>query len=330
MQAAPPLEQSHPAPGRFAAPTAVGLGSMIGRSAVMRQLFEQMRCTARHLRIATLEGESGTGKALAVATLHSLASPEGAPFIPCSAVQFFAHAHSATQWAGAIHEARRGTLLFTHIEELALEGQSRLLQLLQWLDHQHARRAVDGLPRRLFFTSNHSLRKLAMASTLRADLANRLTAIRFAVPPLRDRRDDIPLLAESFALQFAATHNKPMRGLSPQAVPGLMAHAWPGNVRELESIIHTAALRCEGQWIRPIDIPALVPTLAPATMLPAPAEEDPNLDRAILRHIVRVLEGVSGNKLKASHMLGISRSTLYRLLESGEADKIAAAAALSA
>jgi DNA-binding NtrC family response regulator len=136
---------------------------------------------------------------------------------------------------------------------------------------------------------------------------------------LRERREDIPLLADLFAQRFSDTHGKPIRGLGPQTLPHLYHYSWPGNVRELESVISSASLACHGQWIRPIDLPALraaapLPT-APEPLLNSAPDDDPNLDRAILRHIQRVLARVEGNKLRAAKLLGISRSTLYRLLD---------------
>jgi DNA-binding NtrC family response regulator len=215
-------------------------------------------------------------------------------------------------------DAREGTLFLCHVEALSLERQARLLALLQWLDHQHARHTVDSIPRQLFFSSNQPLRKLSASPAFRADLCNRLIAIRFAIPPLRERRDDLALLANFFAQRFSATHGKPVPGLAPLTLPHLNSHPWPGNVRELQGVIHSAALECEGQWIRPIDIPQ--------TFIPVPAEDDPNLDRAILRHINLVLARVEGNKLRAARMLGISRSTLYRLLDAGSSNSTSASA----
>ena len=214
--------------------------------------------TSRHLRIATMEGESGTGKALAAQTLHDLGPVSAAPLIPCPAVQFFQHGPSLVPLMPVMRDARGGTLFLTHVEELSLEQQARLLALLQWLDHQHARHTVDSIPRQVFFSSNQPLRKLSASPAFRADLCHRLTAIRFAIPPLRDRRDDLALLADYFAQRFSATHGKPVRGLAPLTLPRLNSHPWPGNVRELQSVIHSAALDCEGQWIRPIDIPAAI------------------------------------------------------------------------
>jgi DNA-binding NtrC family response regulator len=291
------------------------LGSMIGRSPVMQRLFSQMRCTARHLRIATIEGENGTGKTLAAMTLHELGPAAAGPFIPCSASHFFQHGPALASLTPLAADAREGTLFLSHVEELTLDQQARLIVFLQWLDHQQSRRTPEPAPRQVFFSSRAPLRRLAASPQFRADLCHRLTAIRFIMPSLRERRDDLALLADSFARHFSSTHGKLVRGIGPQTLERLATHNWPDNVRELQSVIHTAALDCEGQWIRPIDLPALSP--APETRLidGIPTEDDTNLDRAILRHIQRVLARVDGNKLRAAKMLGISRSTLYRLLD---------------
>jgi DNA-binding NtrC family response regulator len=307
-------------------------GRMAARSHVMQRLFSQMRHTARHLRVASIEGEGGTGKMLAAHTLHELGFGPRSPFVPCSAAQFL-EAHSAIaplsprsiakpefSAAGPLKQSRTGTLVLTRVDELSSAHQAGLLELLQWIDHQHIRRALDSIPHRILCLSGRPLRKLASTGVLRSDLANRLTAIRFALPPLRERREDIPLLADLFAQRFSDTHGKPIRGLGPQTLPHLCQYSWPGNVRELESVISSASLACHGQWIRPIDLPALTaaPTpmpAAPGPLLNSAPDDDPNLDRAILRHIQRVLARVEGNKLRAARLLGISRSTLYRLLD---------------
>lgn len=334
MQLAHSIEEAVAPRPDFRADWSFGL--MAGRSPAMQRLFSQMRHTARHLRIATIEGEGGTGKLLAARTLHEFGSTDAqAPFVPCVAAQFLESAPAIAivptrlstrpdfSANPTLRQSAGGTLVLTRIDELSGGQQSRLLELLQWIDHQQMLRAFDSIPRRVLCLSGQSLRRLASAATLRADLASRLTAIRFTLPPLRERREDIPLLADVFAQRFSATHGKPVRGLGPQTLPHLVQHTWPGNIRELESVIYAAALGCQSQWIRPIDLPALntTPPVAPPAMeaRSADSEDDPNLDRAIMRHIQRVLVKVEGNKLRAAKMLGISRSTLYRLLESSTA-----------
>jgi DNA-binding NtrC family response regulator len=347
------LESGQPIEDGFSYPAASldiehpewSLGFMMGRSLIMQRLFSQMRSTAPHLRIATLEGENGSGKTTAARTLHALGPASSCMFLRCPATLFFA------QMPDILREARDGTLFLSHVEDLNPEQQLRLLNFLQWLDHQNGRHTPESAPRQVFFSTNQPVRKLVSNLALRIDLANRLTVIRFTVPPLRDHREDIPLLAAHFAHRFSSTHNKPIRGLNPQALPRLLAHHWPGNVRELESITHVAALECEGQWIRSIDLPALSPGYSPAgfasnhagtqghgapehgniggnkdgrdqdgssrddACLDNANPDDANLDHAIHLHITRILARVDGNKVRAARLLGISRSTLYRLLE---------------
>ena len=287
------------------------LGDMVGRSLVMQRLFLRFRQAATHLRIVTLEGEPGTGKMLAARTLHSLGPASGAAFVACSASHF-----ASADVQSLLEEVRGGMLFLTRMNELTAPQQSRLFDFLEWWEHRNGRDTGGFLPRQLFVSSQQSLRQLSVSGGLRADLCYRLTAIRFVLPPLRERREDIAVLAEWFAVRHAAMHGKAVRGLGPGSLARLMSHTWPGNVRELEAVLSNAAMECEGQWIRPIDIPSLRANVQPMVREIASSEDDPNLDRLILRHITHVLAKTGGNKLRTAQLLGISRSTLYRLLES--------------
>ena len=296
------------------------LGSMAGRSPVMQHFFARMRCTAPHFRLATIEGEPGTGKLLAARTLHRLGPAAAGLFLPWIAAEFLLEPQ--LRW----HESRGGLLYLSHIDELSPDQQRQLRDFLERAAYERIRSRVPSGPLQLIAGTTQPLRRLSAASAFRSDLTSRLTAIRFSLPPLRERRDDIPLLAGLFLRHWSEAHSKPFRGFAPGALARLTSHSWPGNVRELESVIATAALEATGQWVRPIDIPRLEwPALPdPATAIPEssgddPNPNDPNLDRAILRHVTRVLARVNGNKVRAARMLGISRSTLYRMLEGGSA-----------
>lgn len=288
------------------------LGDMVGRSLVMQQLLARMRCTAPHFRVLAVEGESGTGKLLAARTLHRLGPASAGPFVPALAADILTASQSF--WK----EAAGGLAYLSRVDELSSDQQRLLRDLLERVAHERLRSLPSSGPLQLVAGASQSLRRLASSGAFRFDLASHLTAIRFFLPPLRDRRDDLPLLAGLFLRQWSLLHRKSLRGFAPGALNRLAAHAWPGNVRELQTVIAAAALECPGQWIRPIDIPRLD---WPAAVVPSPSGElpadDPDLDRAILRHITRVLARVSGNKVRAARLLGISRSTLYRLLESG-------------
>jgi two-component system response regulator AtoC len=290
---------------------------MVARSLVMKRLFSRLQQAAPHLRIVTLEGEAGTGKTLAARTLHSLGPASEAPFVACAASRF-----ASNDVQALLEEVRGGTLLLTRMSELTTEQQSRLFDFLEWWEHRSTRDTNGFLLRQIFISSQQSLRELSANGRLRSDLCYRLTAIRFVLPALRERREDIAVLAEHFAFRLGSMRGKPVRGLGPGSLARIMAHNWTGNVRELETVMTNAVMECEGQWIRPIDIPALVPAVPRVhpqarslTIETDKTDDDPNLDRMILRHVKNVLEKTSGNKLRAAQLLGISRSTLYRLLE---------------
>lgn len=289
---------------------------MVGSSAVMQHLFARMRTTAPHFRLATVEGEPGVGKMLAAQTLHRIGRAAQGRFAPWSAAEFLERAPEI--WRGL----RGGLLYLARIDELTVQQQARLREFLERAAQERMRAQAPCGPLQLIVGAAQPLRRAAAAGAFRSDLAETLSAIRFPIPPLRDRREDVSLLAESFLRRWSAEHGKPLRGFAPEAMHRLTTHLWPGNVHELEMAVAAAALETRSQWIRPIDLPRLDrprldrPAETPASV-DASANEDPNLERAILRHVARVLERVHGNKLRAARLLGISRSTLYPMLQSG-------------
>jgi DNA-binding NtrC family response regulator len=287
------------------------LGPMVGRAPVMQHLFQRMRATAPHFRLVNVEGEQGTGKLQVAQTLHQIGAAASGPFVPTIALEFIEAPESVWREAGA------GLLYLARVDELTADQQRRLRDFLERAAHERMRGGKNLAPLQIVAGSTQSLRRLAGSGAFRSDLASHLTAVRFGIPPLRDRKDDIPLLAGLFLRNWSREHNNPLRGFAAGVLPRLTSYAWPGNVRELESVVAAAALECSGQWVRPIDIPPLhwpAPSIA-APMALDPFAEDPNLDRAILRHITRILARANGNKVRAARMLGISRSTLYRLLD---------------
>jgi two-component system, NtrC family, response regulator HydG len=294
----------------------------------MRRLFDQVNLVARRYRIATIEGEAGTGKSAVARALHALGAASTEPFFSCTAsllLQPGADGAEESHCEAAILErARGGTLVLDRVHELDGPQQARLLRRLIGLEQQPVRQSqaasVAARPRHILVTSEVSLRRLAAANRFRDDLCSRLVGIRLVVPPLRERREDIPLLAQFFASRFSLTFSKAVRGLGPGTIAPLLRYSWPGNVSELESVITAGALSTEGCWIRPIDLPALS-ALRAQSCCAAPVvgkEEDLTLNAAIQRHVARVLDATSGNKRRAAFLLGIGRSTLYRLLASAQ------------
>lgn len=366
------------------------LGAMAGRSSSMERLFLQMRYLAGHLRLALIEGERGTGKALAARTLHELGPCRGRAFVACSAVEFFGDSGSS---AARLDAVRGGTLYLSGVDELNHEQQGRLLHLSGWMQGKgvagagrpgpvtlatgartQPEESFSG-PRVLLVSSTRALRPLVLYGKFRNDLQQHLSGIHLLLPPLRDRRDDIPMLVELFLSRAAETGESDVRGLAPDALPFLLGQKWPGNLAELEAVIARGALRAKAADSRVLRRVDLAP--APAIRMPAVAHlpmpfisagggriveaqpfsgvamklagfeaglnrkqdaldvldsddlnddevkpdvaQDPNLDRAILRHIQGVLSSVDGNKLQAARLLGISRSTLYRHLDAAGA-----------
>jgi DNA-binding NtrC family response regulator len=299
----------------------------------MHRLFRQMRWAAPHLRVAAIEGESGTGKTLAAETLHRLGPGSARAFVPCLATVFFAEPRQPR-----LDEARGGMLYLHHIDDLDPEQQLRLSELLNWFEHAHHPGSSAQTPLQILVSSIEPLRRLAATGHMQAGLSHHLTAIRLVVPPLRHRREDIPLLAQHFLDEFSREYHKPVRGLGPGSLGPLLRYNWPGNVRELASVLRAAALSIDGQWVRPIDLPSFEaldinpphgadsagsddpagPQSASTSHATAsgvvPLTEDLSLSAAVHRHIASVLVRTNGNKLRAARLLRISRSTLYRIL----------------
>jgi DNA-binding NtrC family response regulator len=327
------------------------LHGLTGRSPAMRRLIQQMRRMAPHLVLATIEGEEGSGTTLAARALHAAGPVPQGPFISCPAAQFFAAeapaaaspALASLDWRQCWSEpvllkADGGMLFLDRVHQLSREQQQALADFLHWFDDRNFRarhppaaagHACDEcsreepLPAQIVFATSVSLRNPGGLAHFREDLASRLCAVRFHLPPLAQRREDIPLLAQVFIQRFARIYGKQVRGLGPGAIAPLLRHPWPGNVRELEETITAAALETESQWIRPIDLPPLTAATRqsqPNRSWEGSAEEDLNLDRAIRNHVTQVLERTRGNKLRAAQLLGISRSTLYRILAAPPGD----------
>lgn len=276
---------------------------VIAISHAMRRLLVQVECAAPHLRIATMEGEPGTGKALLASLLHQRGPSAAHPIVKRDAREWL------METAAEADSLQAGMLYLEGIDLLSVEEQHLLLRATKRIMEPGINHPVQ-----LIAASNRPLRRLVAQGSFLPDLAYRLTAVRFAIPPLRERREEIGPLSQLFVSQFSQKYSKQVRGLGPGALSRLLTHPWPGNIRELSSVLEAACLEIEGQWIRAIDLP-----LTPAAAATIPAEkpqpaEDLSLEGAVRRHVARVLALTRGNKLRAASLLGISRSTLYRML----------------
>jgi len=303
MQTAVQLQTAQPSlPG----PTLVEVEAssslqMVGVSAAWRKLLVQAEMAAPHLQIAAIEGEHGSGKTTLARYLFSRS--------PMSASGF--QRRDAREWLAT--DADPATMAgFTYLDRvdlLAAPGQGLLLGVLKALQDRPPGRAV------LLASSETPLRQMAGQGLLMPDLAFRLTAIRFAIPPLRQRREDIGPLAQALLDRICQRYQQRHVVLGPGVLARLLQHNWPGNVRELSSVLETALLESANGMIRASDLalpdgPALHMDPQPPVARPA----NLTLDAVIRHHVQYVLDLNRGNKLRAARQLNISRSTLYRIL----------------
>jgi DNA-binding NtrC family response regulator len=275
---------------------------LVGVSAVWRKLLMQAEMAAPHLQLAALEGEHGSGKTTLARYLFSRS--------PLSSASF--QRRDAREWLAT--DADPATLAgFTYLDRvdlLAPPGQGLLLGVLKALQDRPPGRAV------LLASSETPLRQMAGQGTLMPDLAFRLTAIRFAIPPLRQRREDISPLAQALLDRICQRYQQRHVMLGPGALARLLQHNWPGNVRELSSVLETALLESANGVIRASDLalPDSSSIAAPSDPQPIARPDNLSLDAVVRHHVQYVLDLNRGNKLRAARQLNISRSTLYRIL----------------
>ena len=282
----------------------------VGVSAAWRKLLMQAQMAAPHLQVAAIEGESGAGKQTLARYICSRSAQASRDF----------HRRDAREWLAT--DADPGALSgFTYLDRvdlLAPPGQGLLLGVLTSLQDRPPGRAV------VLASAQTPLRQMAGQGLILPDLAFRLTAIRFAVPPLRQRREDIAPLAQYLLDRLCQRYQQRPVALGPGALARLLQHNWPGNVRELASVLETALLEASNGIIRPADL-----SLPDAGEAHHPAHGEPSfaarpglsadpvdlsLDTVIRQHVQYVLDLNRGNKLRAARQLRISRSTLYRIL----------------
>ena len=273
---------------------------IVGVSAAWRKLLMQAEMAAPHLQVATIEGEHGSGKQTLARYLFSHS--------PLVTTNF--RRRDAREWLAT--DADPSTLAgFTYLDRvdlLAPPGQGLLLGVLKTLQDRPPGRAV------LLASSQTSLRQMAGQGLIMPDLAFRLTAIRFGIPPLRQRREDIAPLAQSLLDRICARYQHRPVALGPGALARLLQHNWPGNIRELASILETALLEAVNGVIRAADL-ALPDGSEPRADQPSATHSSGiSLDAVIRHHVQYVLDLNRGNKLRAARQLQISRSTLYRIL----------------
>ncbi len=272
----------------------------VGVSAAWRKLLVQADMAAPHVQVAAIEGEHGTGKHTLARYLFSRSPLAGTSFQRRDAREWLATDADPASLSGVIYLDR--------VDLLGAPGQGLLLGVLKALQDRPAGRFI------LLATAQTSLRQMAAQGLLLPDLAFRLTAVRFAVPPLRQRREDITVLAQSLLDRICTLYQQRPVILGPGTLARLLQHGWPGNVRELAAVLETALLEAVNGVIRPDDLALPTGLESQPDAQPGMHGDSLNLDSVIQHHVQYVLDLNRGNKLRAARQLGISRSTLYRIL----------------
>jgi DNA-binding NtrC family response regulator len=280
-----------------------------------------------------IEGESGTGKELVAQSLHMLSPRRTARFVPvhCAALspqllesELFGHEKGAFTGAterrtGRFEEANHGTLFLDEIGEIDAATQVKLLRVLgeQTIQRVGSNQTIK-VDVRVVAATNKNLETLVREGTFREDLFYRLDVVPIHLPPLRERREDIPLLINTFIQEFSRQNDKRITGLSPEAQEALQRYDWPGNIRELRATIERAVVLGRGERIGVRDLPERVLGLpdAPAARRPAGSGTygfgDLNLEKMEKTFIEQALRTAGGNVTEAAKLLGISRRTLHR------------------
>ena len=301
---------------------------MIGRDQRMHQIFETIRTAAPSDASVLIEGESGTGKELIATAFHAQSQRADGPFIRinCAALpneliesELFGYKKGAFTGAdrdkrGLIEAANQGTLLLDEIAEMPVHLQTKLLRVLQ---ERRLRRLGDekeiDVNFRLVSATNRNTQALLDEGLLRKDLYFRISTIKIKVPPLRERLDDVPVIAGRFLIRFNEQYGKQIREISPETVARLVSYDWPGNIRQLESVIERAVLFCSGTELLPNCLPEEFQERASSsTFVIPPLLPMEEIER---QAIMQTLERTHGNIKKTAQILRFPRPTFYRKLK---------------
>jgi two-component system response regulator HydG len=301
--------------------------NIIGKSMAIRQVFDLLQRIAPTQANVLLTGETGTGKEVFAKAIHNLSGRAARPFVPinCSAIpaellesELFGHTKGSFTGAhqdkkGLFEEAEGGTVFLDEIGDMEISLQAKLLRVIQ----ERKIKPVGGNKQRdidvRIISATHKDLKAAMRDGLfREDLFYRLCVIPMELPALRQRKEDIPLLAEHFFKKHVATHGLKVRGFTPKAMEKLMEHPWEGNVRELENFIERSAILCMDEWISEQSLPFMNTGSSAGQFLDERFSENLTLKEIEKRYINMVLRKTGMRKEQAAQILGIDRKTLYR------------------
>jgi len=303
-------------------------GDFIGQSPAMERVLDLARRVGPTGASVVIQGESGSGKEVLARAIHGFSPRRDAAFLAlnCSAIpatliesELFGHEKGAFTGAserrpGLVELATGGTLLLDEVAEMPLEIQAKLLRVLE--EHKVRRlggRAEVDADVRVLSATHQDLKEAVRRGTFREDLYFRLAVFTIDIPPLRERREDIPLLAQRFLERFKGETGKRVEGFLPGAMRLLQAYAWPGNVRELRNVVERATILCDGDMIRPEHLP---PELEPAAVEGGSirVQLGETLEAVERQYLLASLSRHGGNKARTAESLGISEKTLYNKL----------------
>jgi len=300
---------------------------IVGRSPLMLEVYAKIRRIAPHFRTVMVTGATGTGKELVAKALHRLSPASRGPFVVCNCSalvdnlvesELFGYVRGAFTGAtqdkvGMFEHADGGTIFMDEIGELAPAAQAKLLRVLQNRQVQRVGSlTARNIDVRVIAATHRNLKTMVREGQFREDLYYRLAVVEIPLPVLASRREDLPLLERYFIEKFSSEYKKPIVGVVRRAQTRLATYPWPGNVRELENVIGNACMMADGNLIDIHDLPERFR----GSMNDDSGGEETflSLDELQRRHVLRVLEGVGGNKARAAEVLGIGRATIYQIL----------------
>ncbi len=304
-------------------------GKMIGSSPGMRRVYRIVEQAAPTSASVLINGESGTGKELVAQTIHQLSPRASAPFVAinCAAIpetllesEIFGHEKGAFTGAsdrrqGCFELADRGTLFLDEIAEMTPATQVKLLRVLQERTFRRlGGRQEQKVDVRVIAATNQEPAEAVKSGKLREDLFYRLNVFAITLPPLRERKEDLPLLVQSFLAEFNARNGKSIAGVDQEAMRTLAAYNWPGNVRELRNVIERATILADSEFIEARHLPNVLLAAGEAPQPALAIAPGTTVEEAERRLIQMTLEHTRDNKTRAAEILGISLKTLHNKL----------------
>ena len=307
--------------------------NLIGRSQTMTSLLETVAQVAPSEATVLITGESGTGKEMIAGAIHFNSFRKEGPFVKinCAAItetllesELFGHEKGAFTGAdrrkeGKFRQADDGSLFLDEVSEMSLAMQVKLLRVLQEREITRVGgNEVIKVNARIIAATNRNLLQDIAVGRFREDLYYRLNVVTLHLPPLRERREDIPLLAQHFLTRFAEMNRKTIKGFTPQAMDSLLKYAWPGNVRELMNAVERGVVLSRSEYLDETELPWSLSGDGPVEQLqgaPPALSGEASLGELEKATILKTLETVEGNKSEAARRLGITRRTLHQKLK---------------